>query len=96
MIPNHRISTHPGVVLLKEFLEPLGLTQKEFAAHIGVPIQRVNEIVRAKRGISPDTAWLFSKAFETSPEFWTSLQSSYELSKNKPTVHISSLKAVAT
>lgn len=91
MIPTHRISTHPGVILLKEFLEPIGLTQKALANHLGVSVQRVNEIARGKRGITPDTAWLFSEAFNTSPEFWLNLQSTYDLSSTRPTTHISPL-----
>ena len=55
MIPSHRVSTHPGVILLKEFLEPLGLSQTALATHLGIPVQRVNEIVKGKRGVSPDT-----------------------------------------
>jgi len=94
MIPNNRITTHPGTILLKEYLEPMGLTQKELADHLGVPIQRINEIVRGKRGISPDTAWLLSEAFETSPEFWLNLQAMHDLSSNRPSKHIKSLKAV--
>jgi len=94
MIPTHRISTHPGVILVKEFLEPLGLTQKALANHLGVPVQRVNEIARGKRGITPDTAWLFAEAFNTSPEFWLNLQSTYDLSASRPTAHISPLVSV--
>ena len=63
MIPSNRTATHPGVILLKEHLEPMKLTQKALAVHIGVPVQRINEIVRGKRGITPETAWLFSEAF---------------------------------
>ena len=69
MIPSNRIATHPGVILLKEFLEPLELTQKALAAHVGIPVQRVNEIVRGKRGVTPETAWLLSEALRTTPEF---------------------------
>lgn len=94
MIPTHRTATHPGIILLKEFLEPMELTQKAFAEHIGIPIQRVNEIVRGKRGISPDSAWLFSEAFNTSPEFWLNLQASHELSSHRPTVHVEPLTAI--
>lgn len=88
MIPSHRIATHPGVILLKEFLEPMDLSQKALAAHLGIPVQRINEIVRGKRGISPETAWLLSDAFNTSPEFWLNLQSIHDLSLHKPKHHI--------
>ena len=95
MIPANRIATHPGVVLLKEYLEPLGLSQKTLAAHIGIPVQRVNEIVRGKRGISPNTAWLLSQAFNTSPEFWLNLQATYDLSLHKPQQHVPPLLAAS-
>ncbi len=94
MIPKNRVTTHPGTILLKEYLEPMGLTQKELADHLEIPIQRVNEIVRGKRGVSPDTAWLLSGAFDTSPEFWLNLQSMHDLSSNRPNRHIKSLKTV--
>jgi antitoxin HigA-1 len=94
MIPKNRVTTHPGTILLKEYLEPMGLTQKELADHLDIPIQRVNEIVKGKRGVSPDTAWLLSEAFDTSPEFWLNLQSMHDLSSNRPNRHIKSLKIV--
>jgi len=93
MIPKNRVTTHPGLILLKEYLEPMGLTQKKLADHLDIPIQRINEIVRGKRGVSPDTAWLLSEAFDTSPEFWLNLQSMHDLSSNRPNRHIKSLKA---
>ena len=91
MIPTNRIATHPGLILLHEFLQPLGISQKALAEHIGIPVQRVNEIVRGKRGVTPDTAWLFSEALSTSPEFWLNLQSTHELSKQRPQKHIQPL-----
>lgn len=94
MIPKNRVTAHPGTILLKEFLEPMGLTQKELADHLDIPIQRINEIVRGRRGISPDTAWLLSGAFDTSPEFWLNLQPMHDLSANRPNKHIKPLKAV--
>ncbi len=94
MIPENRVTTHPGTILLKEFLEPMGLTQKELSDHLDIPIQRINEIVKGKRGISPDTAWLLSGAFDTSPEFWLNLQSMHDLSSHRPDRHIKPLKAV--
>lgn len=95
MIPSNRVATHPGVILLKEFIESLGLSQKAVAAHIGIPVQRINEIVRGKRGISPDTAWLFSEAFDTSPEFWLNLQATHDLSLRRPKNHVSPLVVVS-
>jgi len=84
MIPQHRIPAHPGIILSEEFLKPSGITQVELAARIKVPTQRVNEIVRGKRGITTMTAWLFSQAFGTSPQFWLNLQANYDLSVNRP------------
>ena len=84
MIPRNRIPTHPGEILIEEYLRPLGLTQVEFASHIGVSVQRVNEIVRGKRGVTPDTAWLFAQAFDTTPEFWLNLQAMHDLARMKP------------
>jgi len=95
MIPSNRISTHPGIILLREFLEPLELTQKALADHVGVPTQRINEIVRGKRGITPETAWLFSEALSTTPEFWLNLQSVHDLSANRPQNHIEPLIAIS-
>ncbi|HOU15905.1 MAG TPA: HigA family addiction module antitoxin [Anaerolineae bacterium] len=83
MLPENRV-THPGEILKEEFLDPLGITQVAFAAHIGVPLQRVNEIVRGKRGITPETAWIFSQALGTTPEFWMNLQNAYDLTSKRP------------
>ena len=84
MIPRNRVTAHPGLILKEEYLVPLDLTQKRLADHLGIPVQRVNEIVRGKRGITPETAWLFSQAFNTSPEFWLNLQANHDLSLHKP------------
>ncbi|HEX7974330.1 MAG TPA: HigA family addiction module antitoxin [Anaerolineales bacterium] len=84
MLPENRIPTHPGEILLEEFLNPLGISQVTFAKHIGVPNQRINEIVRGKRGVTPETAWLFSQALGTTPEFWLSLQAAYDLARSRP------------
>jgi addiction module HigA family antidote len=92
MIPENRIPTHPGEILLEEFLNPLGLTQVAFAAHIGVPTQRINELVRGKRGVTPETAWLLSKALGTTPEFWTNLQAIYDLARSRPSREVQPLR----
>jgi addiction module HigA family antidote len=95
MLPENRIPTHPGEILLEEFLNPLGLSQVAFAAHIGVPTQRVNEIVRGKRGITSETAWLLAEALGTSPEFWLNLQTNYDLVRFRPKRRISRIAAIA-
>lgn len=84
MLPENRVATHPGEILKEEFLDPLQVTQVAFAAHIGVPIQRVNEIIRGKRGVTAETAWLFSQALGTTAEFWLNLQAGYDLTRNRP------------
>ena len=93
MIPKKRTPVHPGVVLLEEFLVPMGLTQVELAAHIGVPVQRVNEIVRGKRGVTPETAWLLAQAFGTTPEFWLNLQANHDLAIKRPARKVTPLRA---
>jgi len=84
MLPKNRIPSHPGEILLEDFLKPMGVTQKALADHIGVPTQRINEIVRGKRGISSATAWLFSAAFNTTLEFWMTLQAQHDLALTRP------------
>lgn len=95
MLPKNRIPTHPGEILLEEFLEPLGVSQKRFAEHIGVPIQRINEIVRGRRGVSSETAWLFAEALGTSPEFWVNLQTQHDLARSKPRKSVPRLRRSA-
>lgn len=84
MLPERRTPTHPGVILIEEFLKPLGVSQVAFAKHIRVPLQRVNEIVRGRRGVTPDTAWRFAQALATSPEFWLNLQAAHDLAESQP------------
>lgn len=78
-IPTHREPTHPGEMLLEEFLKPMGITQQELADQIHVPYQRVNELVRGRRGMTPETALRLAKFFGNSAEFWTGLQLSVDL-----------------
>ncbi len=78
-IPSDRIPTHPGEMLLKEFLQPLGMTQRELSTAIKVPYQRVNEIVRGKRGVTPSTALRLARFFRTSSAFWMNLQLRWDL-----------------
>ncbi len=77
--PTHRAPTHPGEMLREEFLAPMEITQRELAAAIHVPYQRVNELVNGKRGITPSTALRLSKYFGNSAGFWMNLQLRWDL-----------------
>ncbi len=92
MQPSNRVPTHPGEILREEFLVPLGRTQVALAEHLGIPLQRINEIVRGKRGITPETAWLLAQAFGTTPQFWLNLQTAYDLSVQRPARKVQRLR----
>ena len=79
MLPKHRKPTHPGEVLLKEFLEPLGISQVELAKAMDIPVQRVNTLINGKRGVTASTALLLARKFKTTPEFWMNLQTAWDL-----------------
>jgi len=70
---------HPGEVLREEFLGPLGMTAHALAQALRVPAPRVNDLVRERRGVTPDTALRLARYFDTTPQFWLNLQASYEL-----------------
>ncbi len=78
-IPTHRQPTHPGEMLLEEFLKPMGMTQRDLSKAIKVPYQRINEIINGKRGITPSTALRLAKFFGTSEDFWLNLQLRWDL-----------------
>jgi addiction module HigA family antidote len=73
-VPTNRPPTHPGEMLLEEFLVPMELTQRQLADSLHMPYQRVNEIVNGRRGIRPATALRLAKFSGTSEEFWMNLQ----------------------
>jgi addiction module HigA family antidote len=77
--PKNRPPTHPGEMLLEEFLKPLHLTQVELADLLEISFQRVNQIVNGKRGITPDTALRLARLLGTSPELWLGLQQDWDL-----------------
>ena len=79
MLPKHRPPTHPGEMLLKEFLEPMGVSQRQFAGHLGWTYARLNEIVNSRRGVSAESALAFGEALGTGPEFWLNLQRDWDL-----------------
>lgn len=78
-IPTYGPPTHPGEMLLEEFLNPMGLTQRQLADGIRVPYQRVNELVNGRRGITPATALRLAKFFGTTPDVWMNLQLRWDL-----------------
>ena len=78
-VPTNRIPTHPGEMLLEEFLSPMGISQKDLADNIEVPYQRINEIVNGRRGITPSTALRLAKFFDMSADFWMNVQLRWDL-----------------
>ena len=78
-VPTNRVPTHPGEMLLEEFLNPMGLSQRDLADSIHVPYQRINEIVNGRRGVTPSTALRLAKYFGTSAGFWMNLQLRWDL-----------------
>lgn len=78
MINNMR-PIHPGEILREEFLIPLGMSAHALAMALHVPAPRINDIVREKRSLSPDTVLRLSRYFGTTPEFWMNLQSAFDL-----------------
>jgi antitoxin HigA-1 len=78
-VPTHRAPTHPGEMLMEEFLKPMGLTQRQLAEAIHVPYQRINEIVNGRRGITPNTALRLERFLGMSCGFWMDLQLRWDL-----------------
>ena len=96
MLPKNRAPTHPGEMLLEEFLKPAGISQKEFAKYLGWPYARLNEIIHAKRGVSVLSALALADAFGMEPHFWLNLQRDWELwHAQKEYHHIQPLKLAA-
>ncbi len=78
-LPIHRPPTHPGEMLLEEFLKPLGISQSAFAIRLGVSFPRLNEIIRGKRSVTPDTALRLARVLGMSADFWLGLQQDWDL-----------------
>lgn len=78
-VPTHRTPTHPGEMLLEEFLHPMGLSQRDLADGIHVPYQRINEIINGRRGVTPSTALRLARFLGTSAGFWMNLQLRWDL-----------------
>jgi addiction module HigA family antidote len=78
-LPTHRPPTHPGEMLLEEFLKPLGISQSAFAIQLGVSFPRLNEVINAKRSVTPDTALRLAQVTGMSADFWLGLQQDWDL-----------------
>ena len=78
-LPTNRAPIHPGEMLLEEFLKPMDISQSELASKLRIPFQRVNQIVRGKRSVTPDTALRLAKVFGTSVDLWLNLQLAWDL-----------------
>ena len=78
-LPTHRPPTHPGEMLLEEFLKPFGMSQSAFAVRLGISFPRLNEIIRGKRGVTPDTALRLARVLGLSADFWLGLQQDWDL-----------------
>ena len=79
MRPTHRAPTHPGEILLEDFLKPRDLSQVDAAAKMGISRNRVNELIQGKRGVTADTALRLAKLLKTDAEIWMNLQAQYDL-----------------
>ncbi len=79
MLPKNRPPTHPGEMLLKEFLEPLAINRSRLALHLGWPYAKVNEIINGKRRMSAEDALAIGDAFATDPLFWLNLQRDWDM-----------------
>ena len=94
MVPTHRTPTHPGEMLLEEFIKPLGITQSDFADQIGISRVRLNEIIRGRRGVTADTALRLAKALGTSALFWLNGQAAYDLARAMKTTRLGAVKVI--
>ena len=96
-IPTHKTPTHPGEMLLEEFLKPMGLTQRDLAVAIRVLYQRVNEIINGRRGITPSTALRLAKFFGVSPDFWMNIQLRWDLyfAKQSEADNLKAIKSIS-
>ncbi len=74
-----RPPTHPGEMLVEEFLKPLEITQSDFARRLGISFPRLNDLIHARRGVSTDTALRLARVLGTSPELWLNLQQAWDL-----------------
>jgi antitoxin HigA-1 len=92
-MPRKVFAIHPGEVLLEEFMKPLALSAYRLARELDVPVPRVNDIVRGKRGITADTAVRLEKYFRMPAQFWLNLQNDYDLRHAAAAADLSRIRA---
>ena len=78
-LPTHRPPIHPGEMLLEEFLKPMGISQRQFARHVGWTPAKLSEIIKGKRGLSYESALDLADVFQMESQFWIKLQAAYDL-----------------
>jgi antitoxin HigA-1 len=88
-----QLRTHPGEVLAEEFMKPLGLSSRALGEAIGVPGNRLSDIVRQRRDVSADTAIRLGRYFGTDPRFWLNLQAAHDLSKARKRARLLEIEA---
>lgn len=93
-LPTNRPPTHPGEMLLEEFLNPLGITQAAFAKRIGVSYVRLNAIINGRRGVTPDTALRLEQATGMTADFWLGLQTDWDLWHAKRSSKLAEIKKI--
>lgn len=94
MLSKYRSPTHPGV-LIQDTIEEIGITQIDLAKHLGVSLQRLNTIIKGKRGVTADTALRLAKVLGTTPELWLNLQMAVDLWKAQKTANLAGLQAAS-
>jgi addiction module HigA family antidote len=94
-VPTSREPTHPGEMLRAEFLDPLGLTQRELASRLGVSYPRVNELVYARRGVTPDTALRLERLLGVEAQFWLNLQLEWDLYRARRSPEAGAIRRIA-
>ena len=87
MQPSHRPPTRPGEMLLEEFLKPLAMTQADAAERMKMSTNRLNELIRGRRGVTADTALRLAELLGTTPEFWMNLQNACDLYEARRALH---------
>lgn len=86
MVTNNMRPIHPGEILREEYLLPLGLSANALAMDLHVPAPRINDIVRERRAVTPDTALRLARYFDTTPQFWMNLQTAFDLKQAETAV----------